>query len=170
MTKNFVKPTAKERQFINGKSHHPQSTFKSILFGEAIRLRRLNQRKEDYLSSLNRLKEKAIRSSFPLGMTNDSNGIKKGGKTTGPKRRKERWPTSLGCIFSPPDNSHKEREKLKLESNDNLQKTNYNWTSLEHKTGIDLTVSSTLKKPSKNYTCFSETSQNKTCLVFWRLF
>jgi len=34
-------------------------------------LRRLNQRKEDYLSSLNRLKEKAIRSSFPLDMTND---------------------------------------------------------------------------------------------------
>jgi len=26
--------------------------------------------------------------------------------------------------------------------------------SLERKTGIDLTVSSTLKKPSKNYTCF----------------
>jgi len=26
--------------------------------------------------------------------------------------------------------------------------------SLEHKTGIDLTVSSTLKKPSKNYACF----------------
>jgi len=25
---------------------------------------------------------------------------------------------------------------------------------MEHKTGIDLTVSSTLKKPSKNYTCF----------------
>jgi len=25
---------------------------------------------------------------------------------------------------------------------------------LEHKIGIDLTVSSTLKKPSKNYTCF----------------
>jgi len=26
---------------------------------------------------------------------------------------------------------------------------------LEHKIGVDLTVSSTLKKPSKNYTCFS---------------
>ena len=26
--------------------------------------------------------------------------------------------------------------------------------SLEHKTGVDLTVSSTLKKPSKNYACF----------------
>jgi len=71
VTKNFVKLTAEGRQFISRKSHHPQSTFKSILFGEAIRLRRLNQRKEDYLSSLNRLKEKAIRSSFPLDMTND---------------------------------------------------------------------------------------------------
>jgi len=28
------------------------------------------------------------------------------------------------------------------------------FSSLDHKTGIDLTVSSTLKKPSKNYTCF----------------
>ena len=71
VTKDFVKPTAERRQFINGNSHHPQTTFKSILFGEAIRLRRLNQRKDDYLSSLNRLKEKAIRSKFPLNMTND---------------------------------------------------------------------------------------------------
>jgi len=27
-------------------------------------------------------------------------------------------------------------------------------SNLKHKTGIDLTVSSTLNKPSKNYTCF----------------
>jgi len=71
VTKDFVKPTAEGRQLINRKSHHPQSTFKSILFGEAIRLRHLNQRKQDYLSSLNRLKEKAIHSRFPLDMTND---------------------------------------------------------------------------------------------------
>jgi len=32
-------------------------------------LRRLNQRKDDYLSSLNRLKENAILSNFPLNMT-----------------------------------------------------------------------------------------------------
>ena len=70
VTKDFVKPTAEERQFINGNSHHPHTTFKSILFGEAIRLRHLNQRKDDYLSSLNRRKEKAIRSKFPLNMTN----------------------------------------------------------------------------------------------------
>ena len=69
VTKDFVKPTGEGGQFINGNSHHPQTTFMSILFGEAIRLRRLNQRKDDYLSSLNRLKEKAIRSKFPLNMT-----------------------------------------------------------------------------------------------------
>jgi len=66
-----VKPTAQGRQFINGNSHHPQTTFKSTLFGEAIRLWRLNQRKDDYLSSLNRLKEKAIRSKFRLNVTSD---------------------------------------------------------------------------------------------------
>ena len=71
VTKDFVKPTAEGRQFMNRNSHHPQTTFKSILFGEAIRLRRLNQRKDDYLSSLNRLKEEAIRSKFPLNMTNN---------------------------------------------------------------------------------------------------
>jgi len=67
----LLKPTAEGRQFINEKSHHPKTTFKSILFGEAIKLRRLKERKEDYLSSLNRLKDKAIRSNFPLDMTND---------------------------------------------------------------------------------------------------
>ena len=67
----FYVPTAEGRQFINGNSHHPQTTFKSILFGATITLRRLNQRKDDYLSSLNRLKEKAIHSKFPLNMTND---------------------------------------------------------------------------------------------------
>ena len=71
VTKDFVKPTAEGRQFINGNSHQPQTIFKLILFGEAIRLRRLNQRKDDYLSTLNRLKQKAIRSKFPLNMTND---------------------------------------------------------------------------------------------------
>jgi len=58
-------------QFINGNSHHPLTTFKSILFGEAIRLKRLNQRKDDYFSNLNWLKEKATRWKFTLNMTND---------------------------------------------------------------------------------------------------
>jgi len=35
-------------------------TFKSILFGELIRLRLLNQTKEDYFSNINPLRENAI--------------------------------------------------------------------------------------------------------------
>ena len=71
VTKDFVKPTSVGRRFIHGSSHHPPSTFKSIIFGEAIRLRLLNERKEDYLTSLNRLQNKAKKSKFPVNMTND---------------------------------------------------------------------------------------------------
>jgi len=41
--------------------------------------------------------------------------------------------------------------------------------SLEHKTGIDLTVSSTLKKPSKNYTCFILRHFWRAIYGFWRV-
>ena len=54
VTKDFIKPTSVGRRFIHGSSHHPLSTFISIIFGEAIRLQSLNERKEDYLASLNR--------------------------------------------------------------------------------------------------------------------
>jgi len=50
-----------------------------------------------------------------------------------------------------------QRVKHRVDKNNDFFKSK-NWIflfkSLEHKTGIDLTVSSTLKKPSKNYTCF----------------
>jgi len=105
VTKGFVKPTAEGRQFINGKSHHPQSTFESILFGEGIRLRRLNQRKEDYLSCLNRLKEKAIRSSFPLDMTNDMmlplQWYQIGRKDYGPQKAKRKMTHKFGLHLFP---------------------------------------------------------------------
>ena len=68
---SFDKPTSVGWRFIHGSSHHPPSTFKSITFGEAIRLKRLNQRKEDYLTSLNRLQNKAKKSKFLVNMTND---------------------------------------------------------------------------------------------------
>jgi len=55
VTKDFVKPTAEVNKFINGKSQHPYTTFKPILFGEALRRRRPNRSGEDYLTSLNRL-------------------------------------------------------------------------------------------------------------------
>ena len=52
ITKDFVKATAEHRCFICGLLHHPCSTFKSIVFGQAIRMRRLNEHDEDYQSAL----------------------------------------------------------------------------------------------------------------------
>ena len=69
ITKDFVKPTAVGRVFLNGTSYHPTSTFKSILKGECLRMRRLNERNEDFHTSLQRLKNKALMSSFPKKLT-----------------------------------------------------------------------------------------------------
>ena len=68
ITKNFLKSTAKDRCFFSA-SHHPTSVYKSIVFGEAVRLRRLNERKSDYLKSLVNLKDKCFRSNFNQKMT-----------------------------------------------------------------------------------------------------
>jgi len=51
------------------KSHHKNATFTSVLFGEAIRLRRLKKRKH-YLTSLNRINGKSVGSNFFLGIRN----------------------------------------------------------------------------------------------------
>ena len=60
--KNYIKPTAINRIYINGRSYHPRSIYKSIVFGESIRLRRLCERDCDYLEGLNLLKERCIKS------------------------------------------------------------------------------------------------------------
>ena len=65
-TRDFVKPTALDRTFLNGKSFHPTHIFKSIVFSEAVRLRRLNKTQFDYLASLERLKQKCIHSQFNI--------------------------------------------------------------------------------------------------------
>ena len=69
ITKDFVKPTAVDRVFLHGASYHPLSTFKSILKGECLRMRRLNERSQDFTESLTRLKEKATKSHFPRKLT-----------------------------------------------------------------------------------------------------
>jgi len=99
-----------------------QTTFKSILFGEAIRLRRLNQRKDDYLSSLNWLKEKAIRSKFPLNMTNDMIALAFNweDKLWPPKCDKKEDPQVWATSFPPSAYSNTKRKKVKPEGNDYL--------------------------------------------------
>ena len=65
--RDFVKPTALDRTFLNGKLFHPTHIFKSIVFNEAVRLRRLNKTQCDYLASLERLKQKCIH--FQINIT-----------------------------------------------------------------------------------------------------
>ena len=68
-TKDFIKPTAVGRCFLNGNSFHPPHVFKSIVFSEAIRLRRLNENNTDFLESLQRLKTKCVQSKFNKNIT-----------------------------------------------------------------------------------------------------
>ena len=42
-TTSFIKETATKRLFLNGNSYHPLCIFKSIVFGESVRLRRFNE-------------------------------------------------------------------------------------------------------------------------------
>ena len=63
-TKYFVKPTAIDRVFVNGSSHHPRSVFKSIIFSESIRLRRLCERDDDYENAMVMLENKCHKSGF----------------------------------------------------------------------------------------------------------
>ena len=69
VTKNFTKPTAAGRTFLHGNSYHPLHIFKGIIFSEAVRLRRLNERQEDYLNSINELKDKCLSSRFNKKVT-----------------------------------------------------------------------------------------------------
>ena len=57
ITRNFRKSIAKYRCFLNGASHHPTSIYKTIIFGEAVRIRCRNEHKSDYLKSLVNLKD-----------------------------------------------------------------------------------------------------------------
>ena len=69
--KNYVKPTAKNRLFVNGKSFHPRSIYKSIVFGESVRLRRLCERDDDYLEAIKALKQKCLKSCFSKALVDD---------------------------------------------------------------------------------------------------
>ena len=70
VTTDYIKPTARGRVFLNGGSFHPTHVFRSIVFGEAIRMRRLNELQQDYIDSLQRLRLKCAKSNFRKSITN----------------------------------------------------------------------------------------------------
>ena len=93
-----TKPTAEGRQFI--KPHHPKTTIKSIW------LRPLKQRKKVRLSSLNRHKEKAIRSIVHLDMTYDMISMAANWETSPPPKCNTKdepfvWATSFHHLPTP---------------------------------------------------------------------
>ena len=63
-TANYVKPTAVDRMFLNGMSYHPRFVYKSVIYCESIRLRRLNEKDEDYIKAIESLEQKCYRSGF----------------------------------------------------------------------------------------------------------
>ncbi|MEC8567306.1 MAG: hypothetical protein VXY56_03310, partial [Pseudomonadota bacterium] len=104
-TTNFIKPTAQNRTFLNGRSYHPRSTFKSIIYGESIRLRRLNERHDIYLKSIESLKLKCLKSNFDKRIVRKMINIAKTWTTRfGPPipKRNERtcvWATSFPSLL-----------------------------------------------------------------------
>ena len=75
---DYIKPTAKGRMFVNGKSFHSPSVFKAIITGKAKRLRRLNTHDDDYQNSIQRLEEKCVKSNFNKTITKEKiNLVKK---------------------------------------------------------------------------------------------
>ena len=64
LCKKLLKPTAKNRVSVTGKSTIHAPFTKSIVFGKSIRLRRLCERECEYLEALTYLKEKCLMSCF----------------------------------------------------------------------------------------------------------
>jgi len=96
------------------------------LLGEAIRLRRLKQTKDDYVTSLNQLQRSdPLELSFGHDKWHDNNGIKLGRKTATPKRGKKDdpqvWTTSV------PSANYQRKKNLESEGNYYLNKTYHNW-------------------------------------------
>ena len=120
ITKDFAEATAENRCFIIGLSHHPCSTFKSIVLGKAIRMRRLNKRHVDYQSALVRLRNKALRSGFSQNMVQDMIALASSWKIRlhPPRANKMliNWytrPTTIGCTLQ--IIKHQRTEMLRLQ-------------------------------------------------------
>ena len=105
-TIDYIKHTATDRTFLHGKSHHPPSVFKFIVFGEAVRLRRLNESYTYYVERLTRLRTKCFKSNFNMGMVDDKlTKAKNWTDRFGPKSSKEHkdnilvWPLAFKNIL-----------------------------------------------------------------------
>ena len=101
ITKDYVKPTATNATFLIGNSYHPRYIIKGILYSEARRLLRLNEKEEGFQNSLKRLTKKCERSGFNKNIIEEAiNNINKWNF----KERKE-------FKENPNENEKKEKER-----------------------------------------------------------
>ena len=105
ITTDFTKPTAINHTFIDGRSHHPPHVFRGIVFGEGKRLRRLNETDEGYRSSIQRLKDKCLRSHFNKQMVMETTSSISGWKRDFDKKKTKKegkritWATQFKNII-----------------------------------------------------------------------
>ena len=69
-TKYFVKPSNK-RLFLHYRSNHPQHTFKSIVYSQALQGIMINSREDWNIEYLRELREKFLIQDYPLSMINE---------------------------------------------------------------------------------------------------
>ena len=69
-TKYYVKPSNK-RLFLNYRSNHPNHTFRSIVYSQALQGVMINSRKEWNLEYLQELREKFLDQGYPLKLVNE---------------------------------------------------------------------------------------------------
>ena len=147
ITKNFIKFTAKNRCFLHGALHHPTPVYlyKSIVFGEAVRFHRFNERKSDYLKSLANLKDKCFRlnsnQKYAENMLRIAQYCKDCFESKSQVHKKNRnvWATLFTKLFQ----LSNQENKLKIEA------------AIEYKNSF------TLATKLKNYKKFSQTLPNK---------
>ena len=123
----FVTKTAKDRCFSNGLSHHPTHIFKSNVFSEAIRTRRLCERDADFKNSLSTLQTKCLQSNFPKKITYDFITYgpgwtkcfgHKGQNQNKPVKRRVVWATPFPTLSVSPSDKEKYNPMHRLFIND----------------------------------------------------
>ena len=119
-TRQFIKKTAKNALYINGKSWHPPSVYKSIIHSQAYRHEFLHSTREGYLEGLERMKDKAIRSGFNVNMLENMINSKienyKGQKAILDKEKDETEEKDIICFASQFPKYHQTLRNLKSDS------------------------------------------------------
>ena len=114
--RDHVEQATTHRNFVNGNYHHPVSVFKSIIYREAIWLRRLKKLYSDYHHSLERLKIKVLDSNFSPNITNGMiTSTKKWKEGFHPHNRLMNMKNKASCL-SDQFSSHLETKKTTKEN------------------------------------------------------